>query len=328
MRREALHLGCFPSLRRIQGFLNLPTFDTAAAPCKHASLVPQGAAIRVAGCDFRWQGKGDGSGSSSEGDDDGDKAGGDKGDTKKTSHRSSVTDGTSVATREASDSDDSDSDGSDGGDKQSDVPVQRGSLFGIDLTVRYRSYTLPATAAMYVTVVCCAAHQIKRGALVVVVGSVGSGKSSLLSAILGEMPPTSPGEEPRVGVRGTVGYVPQRAFIMSASLRRNIVMNRRWDAKRYARVIDGWYTHSSASHTLCCLKCGNLTSSGAVVSSCLGPDILTLPGGDATQLGAAGTTLSGGQAARVSLARCVRVYCLVANTLLTDLHVVHTQGCV
>lgn len=96
---------------------------------------------------------------------------------------------------------------------------------------------------------------VKAGELVVVVGRLGSGKSSLLSALTGEMP----GTDGTVGVRGRVGVVPQRPFILHASVRDNIVMDRPWDKAHYAAVT-----------AACCLE----------------PDFDMLPDGDNTIIGA------------------------------------------
>ncbi|KAJ8251178.1 hypothetical protein GJAV_G00218150 [Gymnothorax javanicus] len=127
--------------------------------------------------------------------------------------------------------------------------------------------------------------QIPEGSLVAVVGHVGSGKSSLLSALLGEMHK----QEGSVSLRGSVAYVPQQAWIQNASLGENIVFGR--ERK------DSWYWK--------------------VVEACaLLPDLEILPAGDATEIGEKGVNLSGGQKQRVSLARAV--YCDRAVYLLDD----------
>ncbi|KAJ8344973.1 hypothetical protein SKAU_G00291660 [Synaphobranchus kaupii] len=127
--------------------------------------------------------------------------------------------------------------------------------------------------------------RVPRGSLVAVVGHVGSGKSSLLSALLGEMEKRSG----RVTVRGSVAYVPQQAWIQNASMRENILFGR--------EVKDSWYWK--------------------VVEACaLLPDLEILPAGDATEIGEKGLNLSGGQKQRVSLARAV--YCDRTVYLLDD----------
>lgn len=96
---------------------------------------------------------------------------------------------------------------------------------------------------------------IKAGQLVVVVGPTGSGKSSLLAAMLGSMQQVC-GPPPRV--RGRVAYVPQAPFIPAGTLRDNVLFGLPWDAERYEAAIRG---------------------------ACLGPDLALLPGGDMTELG-------------------------------------------
>ncbi|XP_050957855.1 multidrug resistance-associated protein 1 isoform X2 [Labeo rohita] len=127
--------------------------------------------------------------------------------------------------------------------------------------------------------------RIPEGALVAVVGHVGSGKSSLLSALLGEMHK----QEGSVSIKGSVAYVPQQAWIQNATLKDNILFGR--EAK------ESWYQK--------------------VVEACaLLPDLEILPGGDSTEIGEKGVNLSGGQKQRVSVARAV--YCNCAVYLLDD----------
>ncbi|CAL4110031.1 unnamed protein product, partial [Meganyctiphanes norvegica] len=116
--------------------------------------------------------------------------------------------------------------------------------------------------------------QVKPGALVAVVGSVGSGKSSLCSAILGEMEKT----KGTINVNGSVAYVAQQAWIQNATVEKNILFNKKNDPERYKSVI---------------MECA------------LQADLDMLPGGDQTEIGEKGINLSGGQKQRVSLARAV-----------------------
>lgn len=116
--------------------------------------------------------------------------------------------------------------------------------------------------------------RVELNQLVAVVGSVGSGKSSLLSALLGEMEKVSG----RVNTKGSIAYVPQQAWIQNATLQNNILFGKPYDKKRYDRVIEA-----------CALK----------------PDFAMLPAGDQTEIGEKGINLSGGQKQRVSLARAV-----------------------
>ncbi|XP_069884465.1 ATP-binding cassette sub-family C member 3 [Dipodomys merriami] len=116
--------------------------------------------------------------------------------------------------------------------------------------------------------------QVLKGALVAVVGPVGCGKSSLVSALLGEMEKL----EGMVCVKGSVAYVPQQAWIQNCTLQENVLFGRAMDPKRYQRALE---------------TCALLA------------DLEMLPGGDQTEIGEKGINLSGGQRQRVSLARAV-----------------------
>ena len=121
---------------------------------------------------------------------------------------------------------------------------------------------------------------IKKGKLVAVVGSVGAGKSSLLSAILGEMFSTpcsdNSSRDPPIVLRGTVAYAAQQAWIQNATVRDNILFNKIFKDELYHKVIDA-----------CSLR----------------SDLEILTSGDQTEIGEKGINLSGGQKQRVSLAR-------------------------
>uniref|UniRef100_A0A182NES5 ABC-type glutathione-S-conjugate transporter n=1 Tax=Anopheles dirus TaxID=7168 RepID=A0A182NES5_9DIPT len=115
---------------------------------------------------------------------------------------------------------------------------------------------------------------LAKGQLSAIVGTVGTGKSSLISALLGEMEKISG----HVNTDGTLAYVPQQAWIQNATLRDNILFGKPFDQKKYDNVIE-----------CCALK----------------PDLEMLPGGDTTEIGEKGINLSGGQKQRVALARAV-----------------------
>ncbi|XP_051056069.1 ATP-binding cassette sub-family C member 3 [Phodopus roborovskii] len=116
--------------------------------------------------------------------------------------------------------------------------------------------------------------QIPKGALVAVVGPVGCGKSSLVSALLGEMEKL----EGTVCVKGSVAYVPQQAWIQNCTLQENVLFGQPMNPKRYQQALE---------------TCALMT------------DLDVLPGGDQTEIGEKGINLSGGQRQRVSLARAV-----------------------
>jgi ATP-binding cassette subfamily C (CFTR/MRP) protein 1 len=76
--------------------------------------------------------------------------------------------------------------------------------------------------------------RLPAGKLVAVVGPVGAGKSSLISAFLGEMDRSAG----RVNISGSVAYVSQQAWIQNATLKDNILFGKREDTKLYKKVID------------------------------------------------------------------------------------------
>ncbi|XP_041705829.1 multidrug resistance-associated protein 5 isoform X1 [Coregonus clupeaformis] len=116
--------------------------------------------------------------------------------------------------------------------------------------------------------------RVKKGALVGICGSVGSGKSSLLSALLGQMTLL----EGNVAASGGFAYVAQQAWILNDSLRENILFGKEYVEDEYNAVLSA-----------CCLI----------------PDLTELPYGDMTEIGERGANLSGGQRQRVSLARAL-----------------------
>lgn len=120
---------------------------------------------------------------------------------------------------------------------------------------------------------------IEAGSLVAVVGAVGSGKSSLLSAIMGEMEAIHGSTVycPRPdNAPGFVSYCAQTPWVVNDTLRGNVLFGRPYNEERYEEVIEA-----------CALL----------------EDLAILPAGDATEIGERGINLSGGQKARVSLAR-------------------------
>ncbi|KAL6871922.1 P-loop containing nucleoside triphosphate hydrolase protein [Trichoderma novae-zelandiae] len=113
-----------------------------------------------------------------------------------------------------------------------------------------------------------------KGELSCVVGRVGAGKSSFLQSILGSLWKVSGSAE----VRGTVAYASQQCWILNATVKENIVFGYKWDADFYDKTVKA-----------CALV----------------DDFAQLPDGDETVVGERGISLSGGQKARVSLARAV-----------------------
>jgi len=115
---------------------------------------------------------------------------------------------------------------------------------------------------------------VEKGLMVAVIGSVGTGKSSLIQAMLGEMYKTGGS----INLNGKIAFHSQQPWVMNRTLRDNITLGKKLDEKRLNEVL-------------------------AAVA--LDVDIRTLPAGLDTEIGEKGINLSGGQKARVSLARCL-----------------------
>uniref|UniRef100_H3HD38 Uncharacterized protein n=1 Tax=Phytophthora ramorum TaxID=164328 RepID=H3HD38_PHYRM len=114
--------------------------------------------------------------------------------------------------------------------------------------------------------------EVRDGDFLVLHGPVGCGKSSLCSALLGEMVKHSG----TVFVGGSVAYCSQQPWIQNMTVRENILFGLLYDRKKYEKVLEA-----------CALMA----------------DLQTLPAGDATEIGERGINLSGGQKARIALAR-------------------------
>ncbi|KAK4256615.1 hypothetical protein QN277_006318 [Acacia crassicarpa] len=120
--------------------------------------------------------------------------------------------------------------------------------------------------------------EIRKGDLAAIVGTVGSGKSSLLSSVLGEMHKISG----QVRVSGKTAYVAQTAWIRNATIEENILFGLAMNREKYSEAI-----------RVCCLE----------------KDLEMLEYGDQTEIGERGINLSGGQKQRVQLARAVYQDC-------------------
>lgn len=116
----------------------------------------------------------------------------------------------------------------------------------------------------------------ERGTLSAIIGQVGSGKSSLLHLIVKELPLTSG----TIQNSGKIVYASQEPWIFASSIRQNIIFGLSMDRQRYREVI-----------RVCQLE----------------EDFAKLPFGDKTFIGEKGTSLSGGQKARINLARAIYV---------------------
>ena len=147
--------------------------------------------------------------------------------------------------------------------------------------------------------------ECKRGEFVAVVGGVGAGKSTLINSILGEGRPLTGTE---LSVKGKLGTFVQTPFIMNDTVRNNILFGHAPLSKEGGEeVVD------EERYKL------------AVQVSSLSHDLKLLPHGDQTEIGEKGITLSGGQKARVAIARTIYhdadVYLLDDPLAAVDAHV-------
>ncbi|XP_026714863.1 multidrug resistance-associated protein 6-like isoform X5 [Athene cunicularia] len=135
---------------------------------------------------------------------------------------------------------------------------------------------------------------VPQGSLLAVVGQVGAGKSSLLSALLGELEKA----DGCVTMKDTAAYVPQQPWIQNASVEDNILFGKELDETWFNRVIDA-----------CALQ----------------PDLESFPAGQKSEIGEKGVNISGGQKQRVNLARAVyqnaSIYLLDDPLSAVDAHV-------
>ncbi|CAH1098765.1 unnamed protein product [Psylliodes chrysocephalus] len=115
---------------------------------------------------------------------------------------------------------------------------------------------------------------VKSGTLCCVVGNVGAGKSSLLQLLLKELPITSG----KMNVNGAIAYASQEPWLFVSNVRDNILFGKPYDRRKYREVVK-----------VCSLE----------------TDFKQFPFGDKSFVGERGTSLSGGQRARVNLARAV-----------------------
>ena len=116
--------------------------------------------------------------------------------------------------------------------------------------------------------------EVQPGQLIMIIGAVGSGKSSLLKSIMGEMHVTNGS----TGNNGKIGYIPQESFLINNTFRENVLFGHEFDEAKYYESLE---------------------------LSQLTPDLKVLKGGEFAEIGEKGLNLSGGQKQRISIARAL-----------------------
>ena len=119
--------------------------------------------------------------------------------------------------------------------------------------------------------------KVERGKLTVIIGKIRSGKSSILNALMGEMRVSNP-LKTSIHVNGTVSYQGQNPWLINGTIKDNVLLNKPYDEEKF-----NW----------------------ALKYSALELDLKTWDLRELHEVGESGTALSGGQRARISLARCL-----------------------
>lgn len=153
-------------------------------------------------------------------------------------------------------------------------PVQAEKLRNLDPTKKNTANTQGQSTKQAILTLDNVSITFEPGKLYIILGSVGSSKSSLIHALLGELSTVHGRNE----VSGSIGYVPQTAFNNNDILRNNITYGREFDLDLYVDTV---------------IKCG------------LYDDLEMFPSRDYTEIGERGINLSGGQKQRIGLARAV-----------------------
>ncbi|XP_012537913.1 multidrug resistance-associated protein 4 isoform X2 [Monomorium pharaonis] len=154
------------------------------------------------------------------------------------------------------------------------VPLTQSSSTVKGISISMKNFSASWTTKAIVNTLHNINIQIKDDQFCAVVGPVGSGKSSFLQAILGELK-SSQGQ---IHIGGKISYASQEPWLFADTVRNNILFDQLYDKNKYQNVVN-----------MCALT----------------KDFEQLPYGDKTLVGDRGTALSGGQRARINLARAV-----------------------
>ena len=258
------------SMRRITQFLSKPDIDTT-----RIAVLPD-AAIRVEGAQFDWESTAQLPADSGAAADE---------HSAKTAHNSEKDDSASNNAATSDTTTQTERLHTEATDKSSEQQQQQSEEVGGDIDAAEDTTEDKARSGAAPPILTDVTFTVSPGELVMVIGTIGSGKSSLLCGLLGEVERTAG----RVAVGGKLGYVPQTAFIINATVRDNIVFGQPYDPIRYRQC---------------------------VAACALDADMAQLPSGDMTEIGERGINLSGGQKQRVSIARAA--YAADCSVVLMD----------
>lgn len=154
------------------------------------------------------------------------------------------------------------------------IRLEKATQMGEDAVIVQDATFLWTRKSSYKVALSNVNFKAKKGELSCIIGKVGAGKSAFLQSLLGDLHKS----EGTVTIKGNVAYVAQVPWITNATVRDNILFGNKYDPEFYKKTIEA-----------CALT----------------DDFAILPDGDATQVGEKGISLSGGQKARLSLARAV-----------------------